>query len=153
MSKSQKLFIFFIIAVALAGLLQTSGTLRPWGIVPNLTLAVLAVAAFFIESIIPFLFLLIISSITLRFEGGMSITLFVFLGIALALFWVRGRILLPGRSTTLVLIIGGTLLLYLVLDPRFIVQFPAIVFWEFVYNVIVGAALFWVANGIYAKGA
>ena len=153
MTKPQKLITFFLVAVALAGILQTSGVLRPWGIVPNFMLVTLAVAAFFIESFVPFLFLLIWSSIFLRFESGLSLTLVVFLLVGLLLFWVRGRILLPGISTTLLLIAGATLLLYLIFDPRLMYQFPEIVFWELLFNVILGVGLFWSVHRWNEKGA
>lgn len=152
MTKAQKLFLFFLIAVVVLSMIQTSGVFRPWGVVPNFALAAFAVAAFFIESIISFLFLLVIGSAFLRFESGWSFTLLIFLLICLLLFWVRRRVLLPGITTTLVLIISGTLAFYLIEDFSLIYQAPKIAFLELLFNVIVGASLFLIANHIHAKG-
>ncbi|MDO8466902.1 MAG: hypothetical protein Q7S83_02050 [bacterium] len=122
--------------VPLAGLLQNTGLFSVLGIKPNLLLAVLVAASFFVTSFPVFIFLVVESILFLRFESGFQLDLLIWVFL-LAIFYFIGRVL-PWRQSVnnLALAASAIIIFYLIADFGYLIGAPLAVGMEIFYTSI-----------------
>jgi len=137
-----KRMLVAVIFVLIAGVLENTSLLQVAGIKPNISLAILITLSFFISALVPYLALVLLTGILLRFEPGFEFTSLIFTGMVILFFFLHRR--LPGQPflNNLILIASGTLIFYSLLDWRFVYAEPLTVSGEMLYNIILGAGLF-----------
>lgn len=144
-----------VISVALiiaAAALSHAPWLRVSGIAPNLVLVTLIVIALLTDNVAWYGLLLLLAATLARFTP----TLFdpvavVTIVVAAAAFWFKRRMVWPGSIGITILAASGTVATYLLLSPSFIWQYPGVVFFELVYNVIIGIVLFEVMHFFFGR--
>ena len=131
---------------ALAGFLQNTNLLNISDIKPNLTLTVLIALSFFTANFFYYLILVLVAGIFLRFELTFETVNIVFTFLTLSVYWLEGK--LPGRPffNNILLVAGSTLIFYALADFSFLTSYPLTVFSEMLYNVILGALVFFLSR-------
>ena len=137
-----KHLILALIFVLVAGVLQNTDILNIYGIKPNITLTVLLTLSFAITSLSHYLFLLLIAAVLLKFEIGLEATNLVFIVLALIGFFINRKVSGEAFFNNLFLIAGATLFFYLLVDINFLYQNILTVFWEMLYNISLGALVY-----------
>ncbi|PIR89205.1 MAG: hypothetical protein COU07_01945, partial [Candidatus Harrisonbacteria bacterium CG10_big_fil_rev_8_21_14_0_10_40_38] len=143
--KSDKAFLNGTIAfviVLVSGLIQNTDILSIGQLKPNLILVVLFALAFFIPSAPFYALLAVLADAIVRFHPFFVRMDFVFLFLVLASYWVSGRLPSKPMFNYVIIITIGTLLLYALASPSFIIKAPVTVFFELIYNNIIGFIIF-----------
>lgn len=140
--------LLLALALALAGLLQGTEAVRLWGLKPNLVLALLVAASFFVARLPEYLVLVAVGLSALRFSNLFSPELLAVAASSLLAFLAGAR--LPGKPwvNNLALIAAGQLLFY-ALAARGFFGAPLTMLQEFVYNGVVGAAAFLILRRLF----
>lgn len=128
--------IFAILLIVAAGLFQNTGIFSVWGIKPDLLLAVMVAVSLFIDSFAWYLFLVVLSVISVRFQSGFQPELLVFSFLLISVYGARR--LLPWRPsvTNCFLVACGTILFYLLADASYLLGFPLAVAGEIIYTAL-----------------
>jgi len=146
-----KRMLIAVIFVLIAGVFQNTSLLQVAGIKPNISLAILITLAFFLDTLLPYLVLVLLTGILLRFEPGFELANLIFTAVVLLFFFLERR--LPGQPflNNLILIAAGTLLFYSLLDWRFLYAEPLTVLGEMLYNIILGALAFFMIGRLMPR--
>ena len=142
--------VFSVIAILLAATLQSSHMFGIVGIRPDLVLVVLVVLSFFTESLVVFSLLVLLGSIGIHFEPGISAEPVALAVLSLTGFFIKNRAVWPGLAATGILLFLGTFALYALIEPSFIYNHFTVVLFEAVYNIVLGLVLF-EAISLYVK--
>ncbi len=131
-----KKFVLALTLIVVSGLIQNTGFFLAFGIKPNLLLAVLVAASFFMESFAAYLGLLAGALFFLRFESGFRPELLAFAVLAVSVFLVNR--LLPWRQSVNNLVLAAlfVILFYALADISYLWTNLAAVVGEIIYTSI-----------------
>ncbi len=129
-------FLLAVLLVALAGLVQNTSLFSIFGTKPNLLLAVLVAASFFIDPLPAFWVLALESMLFLRFESGFQLELLIWIFLLSVAYFV-GRVL-PWRQSVnnLALVFSAIIVFYLIVDFGYLIGAPLPVLGEIFYTLI-----------------
>jgi hypothetical protein len=140
MRRTTRIFrtVSFFVIVLLASFFQRAPVASVAGVKPNLAFVLLAALAAVVPGFLPYLFLVLVADITLRFGPVIERVDIAFIAVCIAAYWLIER--LPGKLflNYVAVVAFGTVAFYAIGDVRFFIGFTATVFGEVVYNVIVG---------------
>ena len=128
--------------ILLAGLLQQTNVFGIFGVKPNLLLAILIPATFFLDQMLMVVGLLAIALLVSDFRAG-----FAEESASLALLILAAPLLgrrLPWNPfvNNIILVAGFTLIFYLLTGPGYIFGAPLRILWEIVYNCLFATLFF-----------
>ena len=134
-------FVLAAVAVFLAGVLQNTGVFSVAGVRPNFILAAVIASAFFVREWVPYLVLLLMAGVLLRFAPGFDAGAIAVVGFGAAAFfaqpWLPGR---PVVASTMVIAVA-TAAVYAIVDPAFAAANAGVLAIEAACNVLIGAVL------------
>lgn len=130
------------LAVFVSGLLQSTDILNIYGIKPNIVLAVLIAASFFLTNFLIYFSLILLAIITLLFQGGLQSEQLILGILASAAFLAEKKLHWWPILNNLVLIGMGTVIFYLLSSPAFLIGNPLLVLGELTYNLVLGSLFF-----------
>lgn len=133
-----KLF-FLILIIGLMAFLQSFG-FSIFDVKPNLALAAVITASFFVENILQGFLLVALAALILKFSPGFEIGVLVLSLVGVAAVIVKKYLPWHYFLSNLVLIIGGTLIFYVFLAPNLIVSFVFLK--ELILNLAGGSIIF-----------
>jgi hypothetical protein len=134
--------IFSILAVLVAGALQTSGLIGFLGVKPNFILATLIIVALFTESFSLYVLLAFLGGLSVAGGAGFTREAWALTAVAALIFWLKNRRVTQTLLGSAILMIAGTGVLYALIDFRFLYEHSVTVLIEAAYNVIIGVLLF-----------
>ena len=141
---NQSPFKFAVLAciVVLVGLLQSTELLAWGGVKPNVVLALLVSASFFVYHVRDYVVLTLLGALALRFSDLFVPELGVLVALLVIIFAIGAR--LPGKPfvNNLFLIGGATFLFYVILDYTTLRTSWGVFFVELVYNLVAGTVWF-----------
>jgi len=138
--------------ILLSGALMQVSALRIYGVAPNLILVSLVVCSFFTEEPVFFTLLVLAASWIVRvtptiFDPLAAVTLLI----GLAVFWIQRRMVVRGLFGVSLILGISTVAVYAWVNPSFIWLHPGEVLWELIYNLILGFALFEIADRVLGR--
>lgn len=148
-SQNKIFIVLSIVAVFLAGLFQNTELVSFYGIKINLVLVLTLAFGIFIEDLWHYLALSLVGILMLKTALGLDSQTLALLIILLAAFYFKDHLFGKPIINLVFLIIVGTLLFYLFLDPRFLISGIFILFLELIYNVITGLVAYLTLEKIY----
>lgn len=147
-----KLGITAIAIVVLAASLMQAGTLRVYGLAPNVVLVALVVFSLFSENAVFYLLLTLIASLFVRATpvifDGLAVATFL---VGVLAFLIERWLVWPGPVGVAILTAGGTALTYAIIEPSFIWTHGWLLLAETLYNVALGLALFEVVQFFFGR--
>ncbi len=135
-------FLLALLLVVLAGLIQNTGLFLVFGVKPDLLLAVLVAASFFLESFWAHLLLLALSVLLLRFESGFRPELLVFAFLAASVFLVSRRLPWRRSVSNFILIVAGVVIFYALADTAYLFNNIISVAAEIIYTGVFGVLFY-----------
>ena len=135
-------FLLVLLIILLAGLLQNTDFLTVAGVKPNLLLAVLIAASFFIEEAAIYILLVLISAILLKFNAGLEPESVAFALVALAGGLIGKRLSWLPIFNNLALVGAGTIIFYVLTAPAYFVSNFTGFGIELIYNLALSIILF-----------
>jgi len=141
--------VLAFVFVFLAGLVQNTDLLSINHLKPNLVFVTLAALAFFISSAPFYALLAVFADVIIRFHPFFDRVDFAFLVVVLASYWLSDRLPSKPFVNYVMIVTFGTFLFYLIAAPSFILKAPFSVFFEVVYNNIVGFIIFLIFQSIF----
>ena len=145
--------VILFLTVFVSGLLQNTNILNVYGIKPNITLAVLIAASFFLADFLVYLAAVLFVIVILIFQGSFQAEQLILGLLAIAAFFAEKQLHWRPILGNLVLIGAGTVIFYLLSSPAFLIGNPALVLGELAYNLFLGIIFFkifesWLTNSI-----
>jgi len=134
-------FFSFLLAIFLAGFIQSSGFLLIKGLGPNISLIILLLAAFFSPNFIELLFYLFSSFFILSWRPELSPELCVLAVVTILAYFASRFLSLSKTINFIILVATGSALFYLFLSPLFLFHFPLIAIKEIFLNSLFAAIL------------
>ncbi len=150
--RSQHGFMWFgVVALFVAGVLQSSELITAWGVKPNLILVLLAVFSLFAAHWFSFAVLAIFGATIVHFAPGFSWESAAIVLLAFLFFYVRDRFLSAGLLVSVLFVMFGTVFFYLLVSPSVLYDEVGVIAHELVYNVLLGVIFFFISDALYEK--
>lgn len=144
-------FFLDMVLVSIASLGQSLSFITFNGVKPNFILAILAVLALSAKEFWKYLILVLASLIFLNYTIPVSKEVFIFGALMLLAFYFKKYLSENIFLNSFLLVSVLTMLLYLFIDPAFIVNNFNIFILELFYNVSIGLTFGFIYKGSYGK--
>lgn len=144
-------FIGTIVLIGVA-LLQGTPELSWFGVRPNLALSLLTVFAFIYADFFIYAALVFVAIAIVGPAPGFSLEELIFVLVAFVIFFVRDKLSMHPAAIAVILVMCGTFVFYLVVDPGFIAADFFAVLLEMIYNALVTALSFAVLHRLLING-
>jgi hypothetical protein len=132
--------------------LQGSSQLSWFGIRPNISLSILTALAFMFSDFFVYAALVFITAAFVGPAPGFSFEELIFVLVLCALFFVRDRLSIRPLFAAVLLVVCGTFIFYLVVDPGFIAADFIAVLIEMFYNTLITLIFYMVFKRIFSHG-
>ncbi len=141
-SQNKIFIVFSLVAVFLAGLIQNTELADFYGVKINLVLILVLALGMLVSDLWHYLALSLTGVWLLKTASGVDSQSLVLLIIFLAAFYFKDHLFGKPVINLIFLIISGTLLFYLLIDPKFLISGAVLLFFELIYNVLGGLAAY-----------
>jgi len=135
------LFIFFILAVFLSGIIQSTGLLSVKNLNPNASLVILLLAAIFSSNFLELLFYLFFSFFILNWQPSLSGELCSLAAVVIFAYFANSFLSLSKTVNFVILVAFSTVFFYLFSFSSFLFDFPLIALKEIFINSLLAAVI------------
>ncbi|MDP3998974.1 MAG: hypothetical protein Q8P76_00040 [bacterium] len=135
--------------VILAGFIQNTDWINLFGVKINLILASVLVLGLFINNPWHRIILAIIGT-ALTGQPGWNTESLVLLALLIAAPYFKNYLFGQPAFNNIILIFTATIAFYLIINPGFLISYPAVVLLEVIYNLIFGSMLYFILEKKYA---
>lgn len=149
-AKEKELLIIGFLLVFFAALLQNTELASFFSVKINLVLALVITLSLFIRNPWHYAVLAITGVAFLKLSSGPDWQSFVLLVLLASAFYFKKHLFGQPAMNNLFLILAATLIFYLAVNGKFLVNRPAAVFSELIYNLAVGSILYFILDKKYA---
>ncbi len=132
----------YSLLVVLAGFFQQWPLLAVNGIRANFVMVLLIALAFIPDKFYEYLWFVVLGLFILKFQSGFDGALLGVGLITIAAFWLGREMPWHWIVNNTALVVAGTLVVYILAKPSFILSNWLVVLGEIIYNVIIGTLLF-----------
>lgn len=143
MTTASKFAIASVVSLLLAGALSSAPVIHVGTIVPNLILCVLIASSLFTTNAAFFAVLVVVGATLIRQQPVLLDPLSLAVSAAaIGAFLIKQRVVWPDRLGVIILALFGTLVVYLITAPRFILTHTGSFLLEAAANIILSIILF-----------